>query len=123
VEDTTVVPLDDRSKRLRYSKGWRRASSRSAYGRTVSAGLRHSTVRLRFKGSRVAIIAPRSEAGGRLAIHVDGRRRKVIHLRGEGVARRVFYRSGKLSRKRTHTVVVRVLSRGVARLDAIATQR
>jgi hypothetical protein len=80
-------------------------------------------VRLRFKGSRVAVIAPRSEAGGRLAIHVDGRRRKVIHLRGAGAPRRVFYRSGKLSRKRTHTLVVRVLSRGVARLDAIATHR
>ena len=122
-EDTTVVPLDDRSRRLSYSRGWRRVSSGSAYGRTISAGARHSTVRLRFRGSRVAVIAPRSRAGGRLALYVDGRRRKVIHLRGAGASRRVFYRSGKLARNRTHRLVVRVLSRGVARLDAISIHR
>jgi hypothetical protein len=123
VEDTTVVPLDDRSRRLAYSKGWRRASDRGAYARTISAGPRHSSVRLRFRGSRVALIAPRSGAGGRVAVHIDGQRRKVIHLRGAAGSRRVVFRSGRLSRKRVHTLVVRVLSRGSTRLDAVAVHR
>ncbi|HEX8065841.1 MAG TPA: FG-GAP-like repeat-containing protein [Thermoleophilaceae bacterium] len=123
VSDTTVVPLDDRSRRLAYSRGWRRVSTRSAYGRTISAGPRHSSVRLRFRGSRVALIAPRSAAGGRVAVHLDGRRRKVIHLRGAPGSRRVVFRSGKLARTRVHTLTVRVLSRGVTRLDAVAVHR
>ena len=123
VTDTTVVPLDDRSRRLAYSRGWRRLSARSAYGRTISAGPRHSSVRLRFRGSRVALIAPRSATGGRVAVHIDGQRRKVIHLRGARGSRQVVFRSKKLSRKRVHTLTVRVLSRGVTRLDAVAVHR
>src|SRR4051794_4834486 len=30
----TAVPRDDRSRRLRFSRGWRRIHSRGAYGRT-----------------------------------------------------------------------------------------
>ena len=123
VTDTTVVPLDDRSKRLKYSKGWRRVPSRGSYGRTISAGPRHSRLRLRFRGSRVALIAPRSAGGGRIAVHIDGQRRKVVHLRGDASERRVVYRSGKLKRGRVHTLVVRVLSRGSTRLDAVAVHR
>jgi hypothetical protein len=71
----------------------------------------------------VALIAPRSSTGGRVAVHVDGRRRKVIHLRGDARSRQVVYRSPKLSRRNVHTLVVRVLSRGATRLDAIAVHR
>jgi hypothetical protein len=123
VTDTTVVPLDDRSRRLTYSRGWARARSSSAYGRTIAAGPRHATMRLRFNGSRVALIAPRSASGGRVSIHIDGQRRKVVHLRGATDSRRVVFRSGKLSRSRAHTLVVRVLSRGSTRLDAVAVHR
>jgi hypothetical protein len=117
---TTIVPYDDRAKRIAYSGGWRRPSARPAYGRSLSAGPRYATARMRFRGSRVALIAPRDEDGGRLGVYVDGRRLKVIHLRGEDADRVAVYGSPKLSRKRVHTLVVRVLSRGSARLDAIA---
>ena len=124
VTDTTVVPLDDRSRRLSYSRTWRKVGDRNAYGRTIAIGPRHARLRLRFRGSRVALIAPRSSQGGRLAVHVDGRRRKVIHLRGDDpLARRLVFRSGKLARGRVHTLTVKVLSRGVARLDAVAVHR
>ncbi|HEX8745019.1 MAG TPA: FG-GAP-like repeat-containing protein [Thermoleophilaceae bacterium] len=123
VSDTTVVPIDDRSRRLAYSSAWRRASARGAYGRTISAGPRHATLRLRFSGSRVALIAPRSASGGRVAVHIDGQRRKVVHLRGAAADRRVVFRSGKLARGRKHVLVVRVLSRGATRLDAVAVHR
>ena len=123
VTDTTVVPLDDRSKKLAYSRGWRRTADSTSYDRTLSGGPRHSSLRLRFRGSRVALIAPRDSAGGRLAVYVDGRRRKVIHLRGNKLPRRVVYRSDKLSRKRVHKLTVKVLSRGFARLDAVAVHR
>jgi hypothetical protein len=121
--DTTVVPLDDRSRKIAYSDDWRHRGDRGAYARTISIGPRHASLRLRFRGSRVALIAPRDAAGGRLAVYVDGSRRKVIHLRGKLQTRRLVYRSGKLSRKRVHTLKVRVLSRGVARLDAVAVHR
>jgi hypothetical protein len=121
--DTTVVPLDDRSRRLSYSRGWHRLQTRSAYGRTISSGPRHASVSLRFHGSRVALIAPRSPAGGRVAIYIDGRRRKVVQLRGKSRARQVVYRSGKLRRGTAHSLSIRVLSRGSTRLDAIATHR
>ena len=120
---TTVVPYDDRDRRIAYSRGWRRLRDGKAYGRSVGAGPRDATARLRFRGSRVAVIAPRSAGGGRLAVYIDGRRRKVIHLRGAAAARQLAYASPKLSRKRVHTIVVRVLSRGAARLDAIAVTR
>jgi hypothetical protein len=123
VTDTTVVPIDDRSRRLTYSRGWSRVRASSAYGRTIAGGPRHATMRLRFRGSRVALIAPRSATGGRVSVHIDGRRRKVIHLRGGADPRRVVYRSGKLSRRGVHTLVVRVLSRGSTRLDAVAVHR
>ncbi|MEA2475676.1 MAG: hypothetical protein QOE06_3591 [Thermoleophilaceae bacterium] len=121
--DTTVVPLDDRSRRLSYSGAWHRLAARAAYGRTISAGPRHASVRLRFHGSRVALIAPRSATGGRVAIHIDGRRRKVVQLRGRSRSRQVVYRSGRLARGRVHTLVIRVLSRGATRLDAVAIHR
>jgi hypothetical protein len=117
---TTVVPYDDRASRIAHSRGWSRRGDRNAYDRGVSLGPRDGTARMRFRGSRVAVIAPRSAGGGRLAIYIDGRRRKVVHLRGAAAPRAVVYGSPKLSRKRVHTVVVRVLSRGSARLDAIA---
>ncbi|MDQ3934769.1 MAG: FG-GAP-like repeat-containing protein [Actinomycetota bacterium] len=120
--DTTVIPLDDRSSRLRRSRAWRRSGDRTAYGRGVATGPRHATLRMRYRGARVALIAPRSPDGGRLAVQVD-RRRKVIHLRGDRAARQVVFTSRKLSRRRVHTLRVKVLSRGAARLDAVAVRR
>ena len=40
VYDQTAVPLDDRSRRLRFSSGWTRSTSRRAYRGTLRRALR-----------------------------------------------------------------------------------
>jgi hypothetical protein len=121
--DTTVVPLDDRSRRISYSPGWRPVRDGGAYdGSTMLAPGRGATLRMRFRGSRVALIAPRSPGGGHVAVFVDGRRR-IADLSGSARSRRVEFRSGRLARRGVHTLLVRSLGGGPVRVDAIGVTR
>ena len=116
--DKTVVPLDDRSRRIRYSPGWRRARSRRAYGRTVARGRRGVLATLTFRGSAVALIASRGQRGARLFASLDGRPR-IARLGGRRRrARRVVLRFGRL-RPGRHRLRIRVLGGRTAALDAI----
>lgn len=122
VHARTSVPLDDRSRRLRFSGAWARSRSGRAYGRTLRRARRPgATMTLRFRGTRVALIAPRSLAGGRVLVTVAGRSR-VVSLRGARLARRVVYRS-RLLRPGAYRIRVTSLGGGPVALDAVAVEQ
>jgi glycerophosphoryl diester phosphodiesterase len=116
--DKTVVPRDDRSRRLRLSGDWRRIRRRGAYGRTLTrvrgAG---ASASIAFRGTQVAVIVRRSPRAGRLLVTL-GRRSKVVVLRARARHRRVVFRSRRLPSSR-HLLVLRALGGGVVDLDAI----
>jgi len=118
----TSVPLDDRSPRLRFGAGWARTLERLAWKGTLRRALRPgAAMTMRFRGDRVAVIAPRSLAGGRMRVRVGGRSR-VVSLRGDAVARRVVFRS-RLLRPGVHRIWVRALGGGPVAVDAVAFQQ
>ena len=115
----TSVPLDDRSPRLRFGAGWAPTRERRAYDGTLRRALRRGArMALRFRGTRVAVIAPRSLAGGRLRVRVGGRSR-VVSLRGGAVSRRVVFRSRPLS-PGVHRLRATALGGGPVAVDAVA---
>jgi glycerophosphoryl diester phosphodiesterase len=114
--DDTVVPLDDRSRQVHRSFGWTRLHRRAAYGHSVIRVRRAGPIlRLRFRGTRVAVIGTRSPRGGNLLVTVAGRA-AVIRLRGRRRYRRVLYRS-RIMRPGLHLLRVQALG-GRADLDA-----
>ena len=119
---STVVPLDQTSRRIRFGSGWAKATRRrGAFGRTVALARRPGAVAtLRFRGSAVAVFLARSPARQRLTATLDGRRVR-LRVRGTGLRRPVLLRSG-LSRRRTHRLVLRSAARGVV-LDAVGVRR
>jgi hypothetical protein len=116
-----IVPVDDRSQKLwRFSKkDWKRIRSANAWGRTVvrAAGA-GATARLRFRGTRVALVGRKLPQGGRLQATLDGRR-TTIRLRGRSGHRSVVWTSGALEAG-SHELVLRTLGGGVVELDAVA---
>lgn len=118
----TSVPLDDRSSRLRFGGGWARSRARRAYRGTLRRALRPgAAMTFRFRGSRGALIAPRSLAGGRLLVSVAGRSR-LVSLRGDAVARRVVFRS-RLMRPGVHRLRVTSIGGGSVAVDAVAIEQ
>lgn len=119
---STTVPLDDRSPRLRFSKGWRRSSVASAYRRGLRRTTGHgATLRLRFRGDRVALIARRGPDAGRMRVEVAGRTR-TVSLRGRPGSRKVVFRSPSLG-PRIHRITVTAIGRGPVNVDAVATEQ
>ncbi len=118
----TSVPLDDSSRRLRYSAGWARGRSRGAYERGVRRARRvGASFSMLFRGTRVALIAPRSRLAGRLLVSVGGRAR-IVSLRGPRRARRVVFRSRRL-RPGVHRIRAVSLGGGEVAVDAVALEQ
>jgi hypothetical protein len=120
VTDPLVLPVDDRDRGLwRFSSGWQRRSSASAWGRTVvRAADAGATATLRFTGRSVSLIGRKLPRGGRLRVTLDGRQR-TLRLQGRSGPRGVLWTSPRLS-SRTHTLRVRSLGGGPVELDAVA---
>jgi hypothetical protein len=118
--DPLVIPVDDRSRRLwRFSRGWKRVRSEAAWGRTVIRAKRAgATARLRFRGTRVALIGRKLPKGGRLRVTLDGRS-KVLRVRGRTSHRSVLWTSRRLP-PGGHSLAIRTLGRGTVELDAVA---
>ena len=115
-----TVPVDDRSRRLwRFSKGWKRTRTKSAWGgsviRTSEEG---ASARLRFRGTRVALVGRKRPKGGRLRVTVDGRD-NVLRLRGRTGPRSLLWTSRALDAG-SHSLRVRSLGGGPVMLDAVA---
>jgi hypothetical protein len=115
--DDTVVPLDDRSRRVQRSPGWRLVRRRGAYGHSLSraTGSGHS-MRMVFRGTRAAVIGSRSRHGARLLVTLDGRP-AVVRLRGRPRYRKVLFRSRSL-RTGLHLLRLETLGGGVTDIDA-----
>jgi hypothetical protein len=115
--DDTVVPLDDRSRGVQHSPGWRLLRRNRAYGHTLSraTGSGHS-MRMVFRGTRAAVIGSRSPHGARLRVTIDGRP-AVIRLAGRHTYRRVLFRSRPL-RTGLHLLRLETLGGGVTDIDA-----
>lgn len=118
---TTVVPLDDArgSRALRYSGGWSRVRSRSAFGGRLSRTERRGAeLRLRFRGSRIDIVGRRSRHGGRALVVLDGRRR-VVSFRSRRTEARALIASIPVRGRGRHELRIVSLGRGRVEVDAI----
>jgi glycerophosphoryl diester phosphodiesterase len=118
--DETVVPLDDRTRRLGRSRGWHRRRHAPAWARTVLRGRRGATAVMRFRGSRIALIASRTRRGARMVVTLD-RKSRVVSTRGRHRHRRVVYRSRRL-RPTEHVLQIRVIGRGRVDLDGLGVE-
>jgi len=117
----TTVPLDDRSRRLRFGTGWRRVRDRGAYlGAARRARRAGATLTLRFRGARVALVARRSRGAGRIEVQV-GARRRIVSLAGRSGPRRVVFRSRRLGPK-VQRLTVTALGGGAVNVDAVAVE-
>jgi hypothetical protein len=115
-----LFPIDDRDRRLlRLSRGWKRLERKGAWGRfVIRARRKGARARLRFRGSRVALIGRKLPKGGRLRVRVDGRSR-VIRLRGRPRFRSVLFTSARRA-PGSHTLRLKSLGGGPVEIDAIA---
>jgi hypothetical protein len=120
VTEPVLLPVDDRDRRLlRLSRGWKRTRASAAWGgsivRAKGAG---ATARMRFNGTRIALIGRRLPKGGRLRVTIDGRTR-TLRARGRSALRSVLWVSSKFA-SGTHTLRLRSLGGGPVELDAVA---
>jgi hypothetical protein len=115
-----IIPIDDRDRRkIHFSHGWRRLERKKAWGRFVIRSRRAgASARMRFTGTRVALIGRRLPRGGRLRVRVDGRA-KTLRLRGKSSYRRVLFLSRRL-RPGRHVLRLRALGSRPVELDAVA---
>jgi hypothetical protein len=115
-----VFPVDDRNRRaLRFSHAWRRLHRGNAWGRyVVRSRRRGASGRMRFRGTRVAVIGRRLRKGGRLRVRVDGRAR-TVRLRGEPRFRQELFLSRRL-RPGRHRLGFRATGGGPVEIDAVA---
>jgi hypothetical protein len=120
--DPLLLPVDDRDRGLwRFSRGWTRVRSDSAWGGTVirarGAG---ASATLRFKGRSVALVGRKLPKGGRLRVSVEGKSR-TLRLRGRSGPRQVLWQSRKLADGK-HVLRIRSRGGGPVELDAVAPQ-
>ena len=113
-----TVPLDERDRRITLSRDWRRARGTGAWAGTLArSSSRRARARLRFRGTRLRVVARRSPGAGRLAVTLDGRRR-VVATAGPPAERQVVFDSGRL-RAGAHRLVLAPAG-GRVELDALA---
>ena len=113
---------DDRSSTLRFSSGWSRTSSSSAYRGTLTYSThRGATVRASVSGRLIAVVAPFGPTRGRVEIYVNGVYKTTISLYARSSAsRRVVWTAG-YSASATRTVMLRVTGTlGHPRIDVDA---
>jgi hypothetical protein len=120
VTDPVLIPVDDRDRRLlRLSRGWKRTRASNAWGGSVVRAKRSgATARMRFTGTRIALIGRRLPTAGRLRVTIDGRSR-TLRLRGRSGHRRVLWVSSRFAAG-DHTLRLRSLGGGPVELDAVA---
>jgi hypothetical protein len=120
--DPLLLPVDDRDRGLwRFSRGWRRVRSDSAWGDTVIRTKRPgASATLRFKGRSVALIGRKLPRAGRLRVSVEGKSR-TLRLRGRSAPRQVLWQSRRFA-DGEHVLRIRSRGGGPIELDAVAPQ-
>jgi hypothetical protein len=118
---SVLVPIDERDKAVRLSRGWRRLKRRAAWGgRLVRASRRGRTMRVRFTGRSAAIVGRRTRDGGRVRVSVDGWT-TVRRLRGSD-SRSVILIGTRALKHGTHVLRLRTLGGGPVTIDAIGVE-
>jgi Domain of unknown function (DUF4430) len=119
---TTIVPLDNLSNRLRFSKrGWKVLGRQGAWQlSTTRATARGASMALRFEGTGATLITRKLRGGGKLRLTVDGRSR-TVSLRGRSGLRKTLVRTPPLDAG-THTLKVASLSAKPVEIDAVAVR-
>ncbi len=113
-----LVPLDERDRRVKLSRGWRKQRRAGAWdGATAVASSARAIAKLRFSKRRVRVIVRRTPSAGRLAVALDGQR-TVVRVAGPSGQRQVAFDSGLL-RRGVHRLTVRPAG-GRVEIDAIA---
>ncbi len=117
-----LIPVDDRDRSLiRFSTGWKRLQRKGAWGRFVVRSTRRgATAKLRFRGTRLALIGRRLPKGGKLRIKID-RGSRTVRLRGTARHRRMLFTSKRL-RSRLHRVRVTAVGGGPVEVDAVGVR-
>ena len=115
---SVTIPIDERDRRVKLTRPWRRTRSAGAWmGSLLRSSSRRARATMRFRGTRVRVVVRRSARGGRLAVTLDGRRR-VVSTAGAPAQRQVVFDSGRL-RSGAHRIVLRPAG-GSVELDALA---
>ena len=117
---TVSFPVDDRNRRiLRLSKGWLGVKRAQAYGgRVIRPKQVGASARMRFSGTRVALVGRKLPKGGKLGVRVDGKR-LALSLRGRTDDRQTLWVSPKL-KAGSHVLRLQALGGGPVELDAVA---
>jgi len=118
---TTLMPVDDLSHRIRFSRGWKVLKRSGAWRRAATRSTRRgASATMRFSGTQALLISRKLPRGGRLRVTIDGRSH-TVSLRGRSRFRRVVFRSPQL-RPGAHRLRVRALGRAPVEVDALAVR-
>jgi hypothetical protein len=119
--------VSDRSTSLAYHGSWRQnASSPATGGSITTSSTAGSTVRYRFTGLSVAIVAPTSPTRGQARVYIDGVYRTTIDLRTSTLQHRRVVYARTFSASGAHTIELRVVGttgRPMVSLDAFVVLR
>lgn len=119
---TFVVPASELTRGARYRGPWQRLrSARALHGRLVSCAGRGCSLELRYSGRDFALVAPRTPAGGRAVLTIDGRSR-TVSFRSRSRRDRVVIARRRLG-PGVHRVRLRALGRGRVYVDGLAMAR
>jgi hypothetical protein len=114
--------VGDRSSSLVYSGTWRRNTSSPATGGSITTSTRAgASVRYRFTGLGVAVVAPTSATRGQARVYIDGVYRATIDLRTSTTQHRRVVYARSFGSSGTHTIELRVVGtagRPMVSLDA-----
>jgi subtilisin len=119
-----VLPssVSDRSTSLAYRGTWRQnISSPATNGSITTSSTTGATIRYRFTGLGVAVVAPTSSTRGQARVYIDGVYRATIDLRTSTLQHRRVVYARAFSTSGTHTIELRVLGtagRPMVSLDA-----
>jgi subtilisin family serine protease len=120
----SILPgaVSDRSSALAYHGTWRmNVSSLATNGSITTSTQRGASVRYRFTGVGVGMVAPTSPTRGRASIYIDGVYRATIDLRTSTLQHRRVVYARTFGGTGTHTIELRVLGtsgRPMVSLDA-----
>jgi hypothetical protein len=119
---TTLIPLDNLSHRLRFSKrGWKVLGRQGAWQLSTSRATRRgASMSLSFKGTQATVITRKLRRGGKVRLTVDGSSR-VVDLRGSTKLRKLKVSTKQLEAGH-HTLRVTSLGRAPIEIDAVAVK-
>lgn len=118
---SVLVPLDERDKAVRFSRGWREVVRPGAWGKRMARTSRRGrTMRVSFQGTKAAIVGRRLRHGGRVRVSVDGWT-TVRRLRGRDSSSRILIGTRAL-KPGNHVLRLRTLGGGPVAIDAIGVE-